>query len=221
MLGLLLDQVTKQAQGAAQNQVAQLAQALATQRQQLQVVQFQRQAEAAAALGTLDPDVADLVDHFNIEEVLSRRLNNALKNRADTFEDDVLTLWDTLERSKNPTVTLSDEIDKLTNGTFVTQSKTHNKVVEFCEKYELDHMATRNLIEALAVRERDHETSVKRDLDKLAVHMEHSNAPSKLISMKLKEIRAGCNIGAVWHCCGDSRKRCREKVKEPPPDGGP
>merc|ERR1712151_1100024 len=51
---------------------------------------------------------------------------------------------------------------------------------------------------------------------------EHSSAPSKLISMKLKEMRSGCNLGAVWHCCGDSKRKVREReIKETTVDNGP
>lgn len=226
MLGSLLGLVGEQARAAARLQVvqlqaAQLEAAVAQQRAQLQVDQFRRQAQAANDQPRLDPDIADLADHFNLDESLARALDTVMQNRAETFEADLLTLWDILERAENPAGTLTESIGQLASGTFVAKSKTHDDVVNFCKKYELDHTATKNLIEALAVRERDHEANIRKDLERLAVHMEHSSAPSKLISMKLKEIRGGCNIGAVWHCCGDSRKRGRDKLKEPPPDGGP
>jgi len=226
MLGNLLGLVGEQARAAArlqavQVQAAQLEAAVAQQRAQLQVDQFRRQANAASQQPRLDPDIADLADHFSLDESIARALDAVMQNRGETFEVDMLTLWDMLERSDNPSATLTEKIGELASGTFVAKSKTHDDVVSFCRRYELDHTATKNLIEALAVRERDHEANIKKDLERLAVHMEHSSAPSKLISMKLKEIRGGCNIGAVWHCCGDSRKRGREKVKEPPPDGGP
>lgn len=216
MLGLLLGQASAQA--------AQLEAVMAQQRAQLQVAQFRQQAAAASSQKRLDPDIADLADHFNVEESLARSLDNVMQGRTDSFEADMLTLWELLERAENPSAVLSEKLGELASGTFVARSKDHGAVVKFCKKYELDETATKNLIDALAVRERDHEANIKRDLDKLAVHMEHSSHPSKLISMKLKEIRGGCNIGAVWHCCGDSRKRDKEKKKppeKPPPDGGP
>mmetsp|Transcript_48052 Transcript_48052/g.134164 ORF Transcript_48052/g.134164 Transcript_48052/m.134164 type:complete len:321 (-) Transcript_48052:122-1084(-) len=219
MLGLLLNQVRQQAQAAAQVHTAQLQAAVAAQRAQLQAAQFQQQAQAASKK-PLDPDIADLADHFNIEESLARWLDNVMQNRMETFEADIMTLWELLETVPNPAATLLDKIEELANGTFVTKTKTHKDIVKFCRKYELDHMATKNLIEALAVRERDHDCDTQRDMDKLAVHLEHSSAPSKLISMKLKELRGGCNIGAIWHCCGDSRKR-REKVSDVPPEKSP
>mmetsp|Transcript_109906 Transcript_109906/g.218304 ORF Transcript_109906/g.218304 Transcript_109906/m.218304 type:complete len:328 (+) Transcript_109906:73-1056(+) len=226
MLGNLLDLVGEQARAAArlqaaQTQAAQLEAAVAQQHAQLQVDQFRRQANAADQQPRLDPDIADLADHFSLDESIARALDAVMQNRSESFEADMLTLWDVLERSDNPSATLTEKIGELASGTFVAKSKTHDDVVSFCRRYELDHTATKNLIEALAVRERDHEANIKKDLERLAVHMEHSSAPSKLISMKLKEIRGGCNIAAVWHCCGDSRKRGREKIKEPPPDGGP
>jgi len=226
MLGNLLGLVGEQARAAArlqavQAQAAQLEAAVAQQHAQLQVDQFRRQANAASQQPRLDPDIADLADQFNLDESIARALDAVMQNRGETFEADMLTLWDILERSDNPSATLTEKIGELASGTFVAKSKTHEDIVSFCRRYELDHTATKNLIEALTVRERDHEANLKKDLERLAVHLEHSSAPSKLISMKLKEIRGGCNIGAVWHCCGDSRKRGREKIKESPPDGGP
>merc|ERR1712187_1032193 len=93
--------------------------------------------------------------------------------------------------------------------------------VSLCKRYKLDQTATKNLIEVLVHREKEHDTDIKRDLDKLEVHLEHSSAPSKLVSMKLKEMRGGCNIGAVWHCCGDSKKRPKDKEREVLTDKGP
>lgn len=208
MLASSLDKMREQARAAT------LA---AVQQQQARV---QIQAHAASLEKPLDPDIADLADHFHLDEMLARSLEAALESRGDTYESDFLSVWEALEKAHDPAEALVGLIRRLIDGTFIVKSKKHNDIVKLCETYKLDHMATNNLIAAMAIRERDPDNDIERDLDNLEVHLAHSNAPSKLISMKLKEIRGGCNIGAVWHCCGDSKKKPRERPKETPVDGG-
>lgn len=188
--------------------------------QQQARVQIQAASQAQALERPLDPDIADLADHFHLDETLARSLEAALESRGETYESDFLAVWEALEKAHEPAEALVGLIRRLIDGTFIVKSKKHNDIVKLCETYKLDNMATNNLIAAMAIRERDPDNDIDRDLDHLEVHLAHSNAPSKLISMKLKEIRAGCNIGAVWHCCGDSKKKPREKPKEAPVDGG-
>jgi hypothetical protein len=222
LLGEVSSQLQAQAANIQEQQHQSLSAALAAQRSQVQIAQFQQQVEAAGQLDPVDPDIGDLADHFSLSDPLARRLHDVMSSREETFENDILTLWDVLGAAEDPNQALLEKLTELANNSFVAKSENHEMCVRFCKKYKLDTTATKHLIEVLAYREREHETSMKRDLEKLAVHLEHSSAPSKLISMKLKEIRGGCNIGAVWHCCGDSKnKKAREFEKEPPPNGGP
>ncbi|CAK0849672.1 unnamed protein product [Prorocentrum cordatum] len=52
------------------------------------------------------------------------------------------------------------------------------------------------------------------DLKILGAHLENSNAPSKLVSMKLKDIRAGYKLGN----CVYARSK---EIQIPPEEGGP
>lgn len=186
-----------------------------------QRARMQLQAEVASLTKPIDPDIADLADHFNLDETLARSLDQVMAERPDTYEADFMTVWDNLERAKDPGEKLARMIRDLADGTFVVRCSKHLEINKLCEKYKLDGMATRNILEAMAIRERDPDLNISKDLEQLEVHLAHSNAPSKLISMKLKEIRGGCNIGSVWHCCGDSKKKPKERPnKEVPIDGG-
>lgn len=216
-----LEQLREQARD--QVRVATLGAAVAQ-----QTARLQQQVRASSLERKMDPDIADLADHFCIDEQLARSLDAAMHSRTDTFEQDFLTVWEHLEKAKEPADLLVNLIRDLVNGTFVAKSRKHKDIVNLCEAYKLDHMATRNLIEAMGIRERAGE-NIGRDLEHLEVHLAHSNAPSKLISMKLKEIRGGCSIGAVWHCCGTpgksksgkgKEKGGRQREESPPLDGG-
>jgi len=187
---------------------------------QQQKARLHMQVQAAALEKSLDGDIADMADHFSIDEPLARQFDAVMQSRGATFEADFMTVWGHLEKSEDPSDTLLLCIRELAEGTFITKSKRHSDIVNLCKDYRLDHMAERNLIEAMSIREREEDSNIGRDLEKLEEHLAHSSQPSKLISMKLKELRAGCNIGAVWHCCGDSKKKPRDRVKEVPLDGG-
>lgn len=209
MLASQLDQLRERARAATLD--AAVAQTKARLRLQVQAASLER---------PLDPDIADLTDHFHIDETLARSLDSVMQSRQKTFEADFMAVWEALDKAKDPAECLQKVIKDLADGSFVVKSTRHQEMVKLCADYKLDHMATRNLIEAMSIREREPGSNIRRDLEQIEVHLAHSNAPSKLISMKLKEIRGGCNIGAVWHCCGDSKKKPRERAKEPPLDGG-
>lgn len=198
-----------------QVQAAQLTGALLQQKQR-----FDLSVKVAGLEKKLDPDVADLADHFHIDESQARSLDAALHNRQETFEADFMTVWGKLEASEDPTETLVKILRDLNSGRFVVKSKMHHEIVQMCELYKLDETATKYLVEAFAIRERDPDNNIEHDIEQMEVHLAHSNAPSKLVSMKLKEIRGGCKIGAVWHCCGDSKRKPREKHKEEPLECG-
>merc|ERR1712232_486235 len=103
LLASLLGQVGQQLQAqAAQNAQHQLQTALAAQRAHIQIASFQQQAQLADKAERMDPDVVDLVEHFNVPDPLARRLNDIMKTRVDSFEQDMLTLWEVLREASDP-----------------------------------------------------------------------------------------------------------------------
>merc|ERR1711920_109694 len=93
-------------------------------------------------------------------------------------------------------------------------AKCHDAVKAFCKLYRLDQGATDKLIDSMSVRERKFGSNIEQDLKILGVHLENSNAPSKLVSMKLKDIRAGYKLG---NCVYAREKEIAIAQK----DGGP
>merc|ERR1711920_532091 len=64
------------------------------------------------------------------------------------------------------------------------------------DKHRLDKTATQKLVDAIAVRE-GMRKDIAKDLEQLDEHLQASNAPSKLVSMKLDSLRKGFPVG---HC---------------------
>merc|ERR1719188_1002055 len=58
----------------------------------------------------IDPDVRELGDYFNIEERWIKRLNETMRKRKDTKEQDIAKLYEVLERARSPTGLLTVKI---------------------------------------------------------------------------------------------------------------
>merc|ERR1719503_400132 len=53
--------------------------------------------------GTIDDDVKELGDYFNIEDRWVKRLNESMKKRQATKEADLAKLYEVLENARSPT----------------------------------------------------------------------------------------------------------------------
>lgn len=161
----------------------------------------------------IHPDILDFCHHWAIDDSLALALDEAMEDRRHCFDIDMKYLWELAEGCPQPALMLRGKIKEIEAGRFVAKARTHNDVVDFCKRNRLDKGATTKLIEAMAIRERDHKANIKRDLEVLQIHLKNSNAPSKLVSMKLKDIRAGYALG---HCI-----YLKEELTQPADEGGP
>lgn len=161
----------------------------------------------------IHPEILDFCYHFNIDESLALALDEAMEDRRHCFDIDMKHLWELAEQCPQPVLMLRGKIKEIESGRFVAKAKTHDEVVDFCKKHRLDKGATTKLIESMAIRERDHKTNIKMDLQVLGIHLQNSNAPSKLVSMRLKDIRSGYALG---HCV-----YMKEELTQPADQGGP
>jgi len=113
-------------------------------------------AAAAAAAGLqseIDPDVQEFCDHFGIDARMTRMLNDELNKRPDTWEGDLLALWEIIETARVPPGLLMVKIREMQNGTFVGKPKPDKDVESLAKKYKLDDTAKQRLCEVLAKRE--------------------------------------------------------------------
>uniref|UniRef100_A0A7S1RZM9 Uncharacterized protein n=1 Tax=Alexandrium catenella TaxID=2925 RepID=A0A7S1RZM9_ALECA len=147
----------------------------------------QAAAIASSSIQGIDPDVQELADHFGLDERITKQLDNEMKNRQDTFEGDLLALWDILEHARSPPGLLSVKIKEMQAGTFVGQPTIDKDIKEFQKMYKLDDQATRKLAEVLHNRKETRE----QDIELMHRHLETSNKPSARVMMMLGKLRSG------------------------------
>lgn len=134
----------------------------------------------------IDPDVQELGDYYNIEDRWIKRLNETMKKRKDTKEQDLAKLYEVLERARSPTGLLTVKIGEMESGQFVGKIKPDKDVERLARKFKLDEHVKSRLTE-LAVRLKD---AKDMHLDRLEQHLsysKHPNAMATLLAGKLLE----------------------------------
>jgi len=132
------------------------------------------------------PEIAELAEHHGLDDRATRALDEEMKRRKDTFEEDMQALWIGLEGARNPSGLLMIKIKDMRQGTFRGMSALDRTVQEFSKRYRLDAQAAVKLAEVLDKRE-----DPEGDMKKLAKHLERSNKPSSLMMMMLRDLRDG------------------------------
>merc|ERR1740129_2146912 len=134
----------------------------------------------------MDPDVQELGDYYNIEDRWIKRLNETMRKRQDTKEQDLAKLYEVLERARSPTGLLTVKIGEMESGQFVGKIKPDKDVERLARKFKLDEYVKSRLTE-LAVRLKDRKD---QHLDRLEQHLrysKHPNAMTTLLAGKLLE----------------------------------
>merc|ERR1719373_1335552 len=122
----------------------------------------------------IDPDVRELGDYFNIEDRWIKRLNETMKKRRDTKEQDIAKLYEVLERARSPTGLLTVKIGEMECGQFVGKIKPDKDVERLARKFKLDDHVTSRLTEVV-VRRRG---SKEEDLERIEQHLRYCKRPS-------------------------------------------
>jgi len=150
----------------------------------------------AANQATVQPpgihvDVQELAEHFGLDERITKRLDDEIKKRPDTMEEDLQSLYDILETARSPAGLLAVKIKEMQEGTFITLSRIDPDIKEFKDKFELDDQAVRRLVEAKVIRK----ATWEQDKVFLHTHLETSNRPAARIMMMLGKLRSGEPLG--------------------------
>lgn len=147
--------------------------------------------QTKAASTVLEPEVVELVHYFKIGDRHARMLNEQLKRRNNTYEEDIAALYEILKGAKNPADLLMVSIRWMEQGVFRGCLTPNPKVEKISKKYKLDAPSACKLAEALESR-----NDADEALDKICEHLAASNKPSSLVMIMLKDIKSGAEIQA-------------------------
>merc|ERR1719188_2506979 len=135
----------------------------------------------------IDPDIRELGDYFNIEDRWIRRLNEAMRKRMDTKEQDLAKLYEVLERARSPTGLLTVKIGEMECGQFVGKIKPDKDVERLARKFKLDEHVTSRLTE-LVVRRK---ASKDEDLERIEQHLRYCKRPSAMATLLAGKLLEG------------------------------
>jgi len=142
-------------------------------------------------------DIQELASTFGIDFQLTQSLNDIMiDERKRTWKQDLDRLYEILKEARTPAAVLRLKLKDMEKGKFVGKAICGPKVRELCRKHRLDKGATAKFEEAMSMREAMGK-DVDKDMQCMDEHLAASNAPSKLVSMKLEALRKGYNLG---HC---------------------
>lgn len=156
---------------------------------------------APIASDMIDPDIQEMCDNFHIEDKHARRLHNIMKNRQNTFEEDLERLWDVLERAREPAGLLTVKMREMEEGTFIGKQRPDEKLKSMSKKFKLDDQAESKLADILVRYEPEKKAAYFQEIEK---HLEVSNRPSAMVMMLLKKLGAGEPLGRVGHAAPGS-----------------
>merc|ERR1719373_1075850 len=135
----------------------------------------------------VDPEVRELGDYFNIEDRWIKRLNETMKKRRDTKEQDIAKLYEVLERPRSPTGLLTVKIGEMECGQFVGKIQPDRLVERLARKFKLDEHVTSRLTE-LAVRRK---STKEDDLDRIEQHLKYCKRPSAMATLLAGKLLEG------------------------------
>lgn len=178
-------------------------------------------AAAAAATGAapddgqprLDPDVADLCEHYEIEDRIMYILNEVMKTRQDSFAGDIAGLWDALATARSPAGLLMAKIRHMKEGTFVGKVEPPPEVKKVIQKYRLDEDARTKLTDFICKRPQ----TAQQDLWEIERRLENSGRPSAVVMTMIVALQKGTKlpelrIAAPHRDYGEINRRARESA---------
>merc|ERR1740121_865324 len=169
----------------------------------------------------IDPDVRELGDYFNIEDRWIKRLNETMKKRMATKEQDIAKLYEVLERALSPTGLLTVKIGEMECGQFVGKIKPDKDVERLARKFKLDDHVTSRLTE-LVVRRRARKED---DLFKIEQHLRYCKRPSAMATLlagkllenevdELPDLKDAEQLMTKYKLDEDARSKLREIVEK-------
>merc|ERR1719433_2612808 len=114
----------------------------------------------------LEAEVIELAHHFNLTDRHARLLDDQLKKRNNTYEEDISSLYEILKGAKNPADLLMVSIRWMAAGVFNGTATPNPEVEKAAKKYKLDAPSACKLAEVLEGRKDPDD-----DLRKVSSHL--------------------------------------------------
>eukprot|EP00425_Heterocapsa_triquetra_P007543 CAMPEP_0195165908 /NCGR_PEP_ID=MMETSP0448-20130528/189397_1 /TAXON_ID=66468 /ORGANISM="Heterocapsa triquestra, Strain CCMP 448" /LENGTH=308 /DNA_ID=CAMNT_0040204701 /DNA_START=22 /DNA_END=945 /DNA_ORIENTATION=+ len=138
----------------------------------------------------IDEDIQKLGDHFNVEERWIVRLNELMKKRRDTKDQDLSKLYEVLENARSPTGLLVAKIGEMECGQFVGKVKPDKYTERLARNFGLDKRVVSRLVELRVRRSKTKETK-EEDFKRLEQHLKHSKRPSATATLLIGKLLDG------------------------------
>lgn len=135
----------------------------------------------------IDPDVAELCEHFAIEDRIMLKLNEAMLVRHSTWSSDMEKLWEELANARSPAGLLMAKIRQMAEGTFVGKVQAPKEVQRIIDKYHLDKDARTKLTGFICSRKE----SMEGDLFEIEKRLDNCGNPSAMVMMMIVKLHKG------------------------------
>merc|ERR1719487_2185936 len=139
-----------------------------------------------------DPDIVELFDHFQIDTRHLDRFCRSMEKRPETFEGDMLKIWELCEQARSPEGMLVSKIKEMEDGIFVGKTVPDAELTALSKKYKLDKPAESKLSDVLAKYDKERR---REYMDELDAHLATSARPSAMVMMFLKKLGTGQSLG--------------------------
>merc|ERR1719316_1732161 len=139
-----------------------------------------------------DPDIVELFDHFQIDTRHLDRFCRSMEKRPETFEGDMLKIWELCEQARSPEGMLVSKIKEMEDGIFVGKTVPDAELNALSKKYKLDKPAESKLSDVLAKYDKERRKEYMEEID---AHLATSARPSAMVMMFLKKLGTGQSLG--------------------------
>ncbi|CAE8693843.1 unnamed protein product [Polarella glacialis] len=143
-----------------------------------------RAPNAEHCLPPILPEIDELCKKFAIEDKITRRLNDVMMTREDSFETDMKCLWEVCEQAKKPSGSLMVKIGELERGCFTGAGKLDQEMANFRSKFKLDDKALARFVDVVHRRNEKQE-----DMRQLERHLRNAANPSQAIMPLLSVLK--------------------------------
>jgi hypothetical protein len=187
----------------------------------------------------VDPDIHELCEEYEIEPRKMYKLHHIMLSRTDSFESDILKLWDSFKNARQPNAVLSKKMHDMENRVFIGKAPKRffgeKRLKDFFKKHDMDPLSKDSLADALYDRRlriiRDRklrggssdgdgmpESDMRDVLEKLDRDIDNSRNPSALVMRQIPGIEAGTG---QWSKVGKLEEAKRGQLVSQSPEREP